>query len=118
MKNGKAAMYALGRLKRGQMNKTEASYQSHLEALKSLGRVVWFAFESYTFKLADNTRYTPDFAVMFDSGILEFHEVKGFWQDDARVKIKVAADRFPHPFVAVKPIAKKNGGGWERETFG
>jgi hypothetical protein len=116
--SNKTARFALGRMKRGVMNKAEAAYQAHLEGRKQAGEVLWYAFESYTFKLADATRYTPDFAVMLASGVMEFHEVKGFWMDDARVKIKVAADRFPHPFVAVKPIAKKNGGGWERETFG
>jgi hypothetical protein len=41
------------------------------------------------------------------------HEVKGFWQDDARVKIKVAASIYPFKFIAVK----KAKGGWEREEF-
>ena len=50
-------------------------------------------------------------------GILEMHEVKGFWQDDARVKIKVAASIYPFRFVAVKARAKKHGGGWEVENF-
>jgi len=45
------------------------------------------------------------------------HEVKGFWQDDARVKIKVAADMYPFRFIAVKPRAKKDGGGWQTEAF-
>lgn len=114
------ARFALGRLKRGVMNKTEAAYQAHLEARKQAGEVVWYAFEAYTFKLADNTRYTPDFAVMLASGVMEFHEVKGakaIFEDDAKVKIKVAADRFPHQFIAVFPIAKKRGGGWERVLY-
>ena len=36
-------------------------------------------------------RYTPDVLIAPPTG-LELHEVKGFWQDDARVKIKVAAE--------------------------
>jgi hypothetical protein len=109
--------YALGRLKTGTQNKTEAAYQSDLEVLKFAGEIIWFAFERYTFRLADDTRYTPDFAVMAADGVLEFHEVKGFWRDDARVKIKVAADRFPHRFIAVKSRPKKHGGGWEKEVI-
>lgn len=38
-------------------------------------------------------------------------------EDDARVKIKVAADLYPFEFIAIKAKAKKNGGGWEKEVF-
>ena len=67
--------------------------------------------------LADNTFYTGDFAVQAADEVVEIHEVKGFWQDDARVKIKVAASLYPFRFFAVKPVAKKDGGGWKREEF-
>jgi hypothetical protein len=113
----KPAMYALGRLKKGDMNKTEAAYSEHLEARRVAGKVFWYGFEAVKLRLADNTFYTPDFAVLDASGIIEMHEVKGFWQDDARVKIKVAADRYPFRFRAVKVIAKSKGGGWEFEDF-
>jgi len=109
--------YALGRLKTGQMNKTEMAYEAHLFTLKAAGEVAWYKFEGLKFRLADNTFYTPDFAVMLANGELEAHEVKGFWQDDARAKIKIAADMYPVKFIAVKAKAKKNGGGWEREDF-
>lgn len=111
-------MRALGRLKVGAMNKTEVAYAAHLEARRAAGEVAWFLFEGIKYRLADNTFYTPDFAVMLADGALEAHEVKGFWQDDARVKIKVAADRFPIKFIAVKAQSKKAGGGWEVEAFG
>jgi hypothetical protein len=54
---------------------------------------------------------------MTASGEMEMHEVKGFWQDDARAKIKIAADLYPFRFIAVKVKPKKNGGGWETEEF-
>ena len=79
--------------------------------------MLWFKFEGIKLRLADNTFYTPDFAVMRCSGQLEMHEVKGYWQDDARVKIKVAADAYPFKFIAAKPKPKKEGGGWEVEEF-
>ena len=82
------AMYALGRLKTGQMNKTEAAYAQHLGLLQHAGEIVWHKFEGMKLRLADNTFYTPDFAVMAADGVMECHEVKGFWQDDARAKIK------------------------------
>ena len=112
------SLQALGRLPRGTMNRTEASYSAHLEARKRAGEVAWYAFEGLKFRLADSTFYTPDFAVMLASGALEAHEVKGFWTDDARVKVKVAASLFPLAFVVVKARAKREGGGWSFETAG
>ena len=113
----KPAMYALGRLKTGAMNKTESAYSQYLETLRHAGEIVWFKFEGVKLRLADNTFYTPDFVVMGANGLIEMHEVKGFWLDDARAKIKIAADMYPFRFLAIKAKAKKNGGGWEQEDF-
>lgn len=100
---------ARGRHQPGVMNKLEAMYAIHLEQLKYNGLVLWFAFESIKFKLADKTYYTPDFMVMDKAGLIEVHEVKGFWEDDARVKIKVAASKFSlFKFVAIK-LDKREG---------
>lgn len=115
--SGLNRMRALGRLKVGAMNKTEAAYAAYLESLRAAGHVLWYRFEGVKLRLADNTFYTPDFAVMASDGQLECHEVKGHWQDDARVKIKVAAEQYPLTFLAVKARAKKDGGGWAVETF-
>jgi hypothetical protein len=113
----KNALQALGRLKTGAMNKTEAAYAATLELRRAAGEIAWFKFEGLKFRLADNTFYTPDFAVMLASGELEAHEVKGFWQDDARAKIKIAADMYPLRFIAVQVLPKKAGGGWKVEDF-
>ena len=115
--NSKSGLFALGRLKTGQRNKTELAYENMLESMRISGDVLWYKFEGLKLRLADNTFYTPDFFVMMASGQLEAHEVKGHWQDDARAKIKIAADMYPFKFVAAKPKAKKNGGGWELEVF-
>lgn len=111
------ALQALGRLKVGAMNQTEQRYAQHLEQRKQAGEIAWFCFEAWKFRLADNTFYTPDFAVMLADGHLECHEVKGHWQDDARVKIKVAAHQHPVRFIAVTAQSKKAGGGWQVEEF-
>lgn len=37
--------------------------------------------------------------------------------DDARVKIKVAADLYPFEFIAIRALPKKSGGGWAEEMF-
>ena len=114
MKLPKQHVYALGRLKQGELNKTEQAYSDYLKLRMLSGEVAWYKFEGLKFRLADKTFYTPDFVVMLSCGTMEIHEVKGFWTDDARVKTKIAADMYPFKFVAVKAI---RGGGWEYEHF-
>lgn len=99
--------------KPGVMNKTEEAYAAHLHQRKLAGEIADYKFESYTLKLADNCRYTPDFMVLMPDGTMQFHEVKGFWFDDAKVKIKVAARQFPHIFLAVRKVKKE----WEIKDF-
>lgn len=113
MRPGIRRNFALGRLKTGAMNKTEIAYDAHLALRQHAGEIAWRRFEGIKLRLADNTFYTPDFAVMLTDGLLEVHECKGFWTDDARVKIKVAAEMYPFRFIAVK----KTKTGWEREVF-
>lgn len=111
-------MFALGRLKSGEMNRGEAAYAAHLADLLEGEKVVWIRFEGIKLRLGDNCFYTPDFAVMLANGMLELHEVKnGPWQEDARVKIKVAAEMYPFRFIAVTALPKKLGGGWKTESF-
>lgn len=118
MRTAQKAHYALGRLKVGAMNKSEAAYAEHLGRAKASGVVLWYRFEGIKLRLADNTFYTPDFAVMAADGVIECHEVKGnWWQGDARAKIKIAADMYPFRFFAMRTRAKKDGGGWAIEDF-
>lgn len=109
--------FALGRLKTGEMNKTEKAYSDYLQAMQNAGEILWFKFEGIKLRLADNTFLTPDFFVLANDFALEVHEVKGFWHDDARAKTKIAAAMFPFRFISVKARAKKHGGGWEVESF-
>ncbi|MCA8130176.1 DUF1064 domain-containing protein [Burkholderia multivorans] len=107
-------MQALGRLPAGRMNKTEAAYAEQLAARAHVGEILEFKFESLKLRLADRTWYTPDFAVVLSDGAREIHEVKGHWTDDARVKIKVAAELYPYfCFIAVRCVK----GEWVREVF-
>ena len=104
----------------GGMNKTEAAYRDHLALRERKGEVAWFVFEGVKLRLADNTFYTPDFSVMLRDGEIEMHEVKGrsgvkYWcEDDAKVKIKVAASIYPFLFKIVWP---KKGSGWDVEDM-
>jgi len=77
------------------MNNLERRYYDHLRTLQLAGKIHSFAYERHNLKLADRTYYKPDFEVMLPDGTIEFHETKGFMQEDANVKIKVAADQFP-----------------------
>lgn len=105
--------FALGRLKAGTMNKTEAAYERDLKDAVTLGDVLWYRFEGVKLRLADNTFYTPDFAVMLANGQLECHEVKGFMMEDANVKIKVAAAMYPFRFILVRRVK----GEWTRVVY-
>lgn len=116
VQSGQRRLQALGRLKPGQMNKTEQRYADHLEEQKLVGEVLWYAFEAVKLKLSDRTHLTVDFFVMRRSGELEAHDVKGakaIVTDDARVKMKIAAKAFPWPFLFAYP---KKGGGWSVEV--
>ena len=99
------------------MNGTEKRRAIELEAMKRSGLIHDWRYEAMTFKLADDTRYTPDFWIIENDGACEFQEVKGFLRDDALVKIKVAARMFPFRFVMYTASSKKEGGGWQIRDF-
>lgn len=99
------------------LNKLESEYYAHLLRLKANGEIADCMPQPLKLNLAPGLActYTPDFMVIRNDGILEFHETKGFWHDDARVKIKVAADKFPFVFVAVTKPRKSSP--WQYEYF-
>ena len=110
--------YAKGRMKAGERNKTEAAYEALLNAQQAAGQILWHRFEGLKLRLADGCFFTPDFAVLTDTHEIECHEVKGaraIFRDDAKVKIKCAAEMYPFRFRLAFP---KKGGGWEIEEVG
>ncbi|TPW31824.1 DUF1064 domain-containing protein [Martelella alba] len=111
-------MQALGRLPPGKMNRTEARFASHLDALMTTGDLLWWRFEAIKLTLAKNTTITVDFATLPASGLLTMIDVKGskaIYTDDARAKMKIAADIFPFVFQVAYP--KDKGAGWRIETI-
>ena len=89
------------------LNKTEKAFLTYMR----LGGFDWIGVQNVTLKLADDVRYTVDFTAI-RLGKLMAYEVKGFFRDDARVKIKVAARLFPWiSFV----IVRKTKDGWQYE---
>jgi hypothetical protein len=107
------------------MNANETKYERHLQARHFAGEVIWYAFEAVTLKLGPDCRYTVDFIVLLADGMLECHEVKAgkrdrqtgertFWaEEDAKLKVRVAAGMFPLRFCIVYPTPE----GWERKEF-
>ncbi|WP_278747168.1 hypothetical protein [Parasutterella excrementihominis] len=114
-------LQAKGRLKVGEMNRTEAAYRDYLEQQKNAGLILKYWFERFTWKIASNRcSYTPDFLILRPDKTLELHEVKGslkIFADDAKVKCKVCADECPIPLFIVTPKPKKEGGGWNVEAY-
>ena len=105
---------ALGRLKAGEMNKTEAKYAARLELLKRDGDVLEYYYEPVNLKLADKCFYRVDFMVLMADQTIELHEVKGFViTDDSLVKIKTAAAKFPFKFIMWQLIK----GEWTKREF-
>ena len=77
---------------RSRMNQTEAAWAALLDLDPRISS--WY-YEGVKLRLADGAYYTPDFLVVTSDGLLELHEVKGFYRTAAKVRIKVAAERFP-----------------------
>lgn len=96
------------------MNSLEKRYSLHLENLKMAGEILFWRYEPFALHLANRTTYKPDFLVVNRMQEVEIHETKGFWREDARVKIKCASATFPiFTFMGVQ--WKK--GGWVYEQF-
>lgn len=121
---GKQSLRARGRIRKrsGEMNKTEAAFAAYLRTEQVAGRVLWFGFEQVKLRLADNTYFTPDFGVMYANGELWLVDTKGTKKDggrykpwveeDARIKLKVAAETFPFVLAVAYRLPIKAGGNW------
>lgn len=101
-------MIAKGRLREAGMNRLERAWADQLQLRFLAKEIAWYRYEGITLKLAPDTRYTPDFAVMLAGGELELHEVKGHMRDDAAVKLKVAAEQFPFRVLLIQ----RHGKAW------
>lgn len=99
----------------GVMNRLEARYSEYLESLKEAGEIVRWDYEPEKLRLAKATFYTPDFRVVTKEHFIELHEVKGFWRQSGRIKLKLAAELHPYRFIAIQWAAKDKR--WEFEYF-
>jgi hypothetical protein len=112
LNRGDAPAVAKAKPPKPRQNKWEEAYDAELRLSWGRSEIQWYGFEPIKLRLASGTYYTPDFAVVDETG-LHFVEVKGFWRDDALVKFKVAAEQFPFPFRAYRKRRVSEGGGWE-----
>lgn len=107
---------------KGEMNSLERAYSVELDARKAAGEIAEWYFDSVTLTIANPpnakvARLTPDFAVYLHDYTMEFHECKGFMEGDALIKLKAAASQYPHKFLLITKLAKKNGGGFAVTEF-
>ena len=100
---------------KAEMNRWEAQYASVLETSKTFGDIKAWRFEKVNLKLADKTYFKPDFLVIHNAHSGEFVEIKGQWREDARVKVKVAAEQFPF-FKFTVAFGLKQG-AWQYERW-
>lgn len=113
----------------GVMNKTEEAFAREvLDPMVARGEILRYDYECETLVLTikgHRVRYTPDFRVILADLTTAYYEVKGGggWQEDARVKIKAAADEHPYDFVGWTMLSKKaaaaagSASRWHREEF-
>jgi hypothetical protein len=109
--------YGRIRPRAGVMNRNEQNYARHLELLKHEKKILWYSFEGIKLRLADKTFFTVDFFCLNADGQLVAKEVKGrsgksYWcLDDAKAKVKLAAEIFPFQF----SIVWNDKGLWKEE---
>lgn len=83
------------RIREKKMNKTENSFSKLLEKAREEGEILRWHFEEVSLKIGPNTRYIPDFIAVMPSGRWQVFEIKGHLEDDAAVKFKTAAEKYP-----------------------
>jgi len=97
------------------MNATETMRARELAALRHAGHIKDFWYECFRFKLAKDATYLPDFVILENDGTLRAEEIKGFWREAARVRVKVFAMLYPS--FRIQVLKRANGGGWDVEDF-
>ena len=93
-------------------SKAEVEYAERLEYRKLSGQIRFWRYEPFSLVLADGVRYRPDFELVHNDGTIEIVEVKGaFVREDARIKFKVAVDKYVEFKWTL--AQRKKGGIWE-----
>ena len=94
-------------------SKWEMQYAAYLDLRKTVGQVKDWQYEPDTLVCAGGTKYTPDFRVTYPDDAREYHEVKGFWRTQDKVRMREAAVVSPLPIVLVS----RRAGAWTLKTI-
>ena len=103
------------RRKKGAKSAPKKSQPTSKERLHALGRKKKGEMNATELQLADRTTLTVDFNAMMADGLLVMFDVKGakaIIEDDAKAKMKIAAEMYPFVFRYAFPRTQKEGGGW------
>jgi hypothetical protein len=97
------------------MNGLEERYASTvLHPMRMAGELVDWKFEAMGFRLGEKCFFYPDFWVVYPDRF-EIHECKGRWEDDALVKMRVAAELYP--WLKWKAFSYRKTTGWTEREF-
>ena len=119
-KGAKHGLYALGRLPVGTMNKTETRFSVYLEYKRLQREILWWRFDAVKLRLAASTFISVDFAVLQANGELHMIDVKPakhLIEEDAKSKMKIAADIFPLRFFYAFANSRTRTDDWTIEEI-
>lgn len=95
----KAGWREIGGKRKYFRSKWEANYARYLEWLKEHNQIKEWKHENKTFWFEGIKRgcrsYLPDFEVENNNGTIEYHEVKGWYDDRSKTKVKRMAKYYP-----------------------
>jgi len=95
----KAGWREIGGKRKYFRSKWEANYARYLEWLKEHNQIKEWQHENKTFWFEGIKRgcrsYLPDFEVENNNGTIEYHEVKGWYDDRSKTKVKRMAKYYP-----------------------
>lgn len=98
--------------KRGEMNKTEASYAAYLDDLIEKGEILGYWYESVELVLGINCSIVPDFMVQSKDGLISFVDTKAYREEslkkwDRSKKRKKTLHVEPHTKIKGKWFAQR-----------
>lgn len=96
-------------------SKLEYDFARELDHQELLGNITQWWYSPCKFILAAGKActYTPDFMTIDAQGFVRFFEVKGYWREDARIKSKIFAEKFPFELT----IVTREKGQWKYERM-
>ena len=131
---------SLGLKRDGSLNTLESRFRDQLEEWKMAGLVRWYIAKPCAFRISQGCHWYPDFMVWWGyakgpfstdyrpthweidqsfAGVeqnIQLIDVKGFWRDDALVKVKTIAELYPC-FLVSSVMWDKKGKTWRWRHF-